>query len=157
MTVTCYLTIVGARQGKFKGESNAPGHQDAIEALSTGYLIAVPFDIGTGQPTGVLEHAPFQFTKASGAATPQLLEAAVTNEQIQTVTIDFVQRSPVDEVVESIVISNARIVTFEHHLDATPTAGNGELLDDVRMVFETFQITNTVANTSATDNWPERS
>ena len=157
MTVKCYVTIVGARQGDFKGESTDAGHEGAIEGLSADYVLTSPLDDGAGHSGRRPQHVPFQITMASGPATPQLLQAMVTDEQLKSVTIDFAQPpSEQGKVVESIVITNARIVDFQHQLNPDPaaaTAGGGQLLDRVGLEFQTFQITSTTGNTSATDTW----
>jgi type VI secretion system Hcp family effector len=155
MTVKCYVTIVGTRQGDFKGGSTDAGHEDAIEGLDADYALTRPLDDGSGHSAGRPQHVPFRITMASGPATPQLLQAMLTDEQFKSVTIDFVQPSPEQgKVVESIVITNARIVDFQHQLEADPaTAGGGRLLDRIALEFHTFHIASTIGNTTATDTW----
>jgi type VI secretion system secreted protein Hcp len=156
MTVNCYVKIVGARQGDFKGGSTAKGHEGAIAGLSADYALTRTLEASSGGSTGKFQHVPVQITLASGPATPQLLQAMVTGEDIKSVTIDFVQ--PVgaqSKVVESIVITNAQIAGFQHHLDPDPAMATsaGQLRDLVALKFQKLQITNAAANTTATDTW----
>lgn len=157
MTLRCYVTIVGSHQGDFKGGSKDAGHEGAIEGLAADYALSRGLGTGTGASAsaGRAQHVPFEITMASGPATPQLLQAVVEDEQIKSVTIDFVDSSGQRaQVVESIVITNARIVNFQHRLQADPAAaGGGQLLDRVALEFHTAQISSKVGNTTATDTW----
>jgi type VI secretion system Hcp family effector len=152
--MNCYLTIVGARQGKFKGESAVPGHEDAIEGISLDYTVGLPIDAATGQPTGKVEHRPFRFIKASGPATPQILAAFVGKEQIKTVTIQFVKTTSDTIAIESIVITNGLIVEFRHHL-GTSTEANvaGRPFDEIALTYQKIDMRYPAAATSATDTW----
>jgi len=157
MTVKCYVTIVGAHQGDFKGGSTAAGHEGTIEGLAADYALSrgLGSASGTSASAGRPQHVPFQITVASGPATPQLLQAMITDELIKSVTIDFAHPSgELAQVEESIVITNARIVNFQHQLQADPAAaGGGQLLDRVAFEFHTFQINSKVGNTTASDTW----
>jgi type VI secretion system secreted protein Hcp len=153
--MACYLTIVGARQGKFKGESTVSGHQDAIEGLSLDYALDLVFDPATGQVTGRVQHRPFRFIKVSGAATPQLLAAFVTKELITSVTIQFVKTPSDTTVIESLVITNATIVGFRHHLGPSPEVAVGSNpFDEVALTYQKIEMRYPAAATSATDTWP---
>ena len=156
MTVKCYVKIVGTHQGDFKGDSTDAGHKDAIEGLSVDYAVTRPVDDSSGHTTGRPQHVPFQITMLSGPATPQLLGAMLTDEQLKSVTIEFAQPAPKQGevvVVESILITDAQIVDFQHHLDTDPATASGRPLDRVALRFHKFQITNTTSKTTTTDTW----
>jgi len=50
-----------------------------------------PRDPASGLPTGKRQHKPISFLKEWGAATPQLFQALVTNENLKTVKFEFLQ------------------------------------------------------------------
>src|SRR5262249_1750627 len=79
-----YVSIQGAKQGKFKGEG-AHAHKNVIPAHSFSYEVISPRDVATGQATGKRQHSPVTISKEWGAASPQLFQAAVTNEPLQSV------------------------------------------------------------------------
>src|ERR1700757_2383585 len=152
--MNCFVTIVGADQGKFKGESAVPGHHDAVEAISLDYSLGRPFDAATGQPTGKVQHGPFRFIKTSGSATPQLLSAFINNEQIKTVTLQFFKAASDTTAVESIVITNGLIVEFRHHLGTSPElVVPGRPFDEVALTYQKIEMRYPVAGTTATDTW----
>jgi type VI secretion system Hcp family effector len=156
MTVKCYVKIVGTHQGDFKGDSTDAGHKGAIEGLSADYALTRPLDDSSGHTAGRPQHVPFQIAMLSGPATPQLLQAVLTDEQLKSVTIDFAQPAPKQGQVvefESILITDAQIVDFQHHLDTDPATAGGRLLDRVALKFHTLQITNTTGKTTAIDTW----
>ena len=80
MAYEFYVTVDGTKQGRFKGESKREQHAHKLAGLSFSYEVSSPRDASTGQATGKRRHGPVTFTKAWGAATPQLFEALVTNE-----------------------------------------------------------------------------
>src|SRR5690349_8803895 len=47
-----YVTIEGAKQGKFKGSSHIKGREDAIEISSYRLAASAPRDVATGQASG---------------------------------------------------------------------------------------------------------
>ncbi len=157
MTVKCYVTIVGSHQGNFKGGSTEAGHEGAIEGLAADYGLTRGLQSGSKGSTagGRPQHVPMQITLASSPATPQLLQAMVTDEALKSVTVDFAHLSGAHaQVVESIVVSDARIVNFQHQLQADPAApGDGQLLDHVAFQFHSIEISSKTGNTTATDTW----
>src|SRR5260221_8493409 len=85
-----YVTIEGSRQGRFKGESTLANAKGKIEGLTFSSEVASPRDVATGQASGKRIHSPITFTKQWGAASPQLFQAAVTNEILKSVLFEFV-------------------------------------------------------------------
>src|SRR5262249_42782078 len=96
-----YVSIQGAKQGKFKGEG-AHAHKNVIPAHSFSYEVISPRDVATGQATGKRQHSPVTISKEWGAASPQLFQAAVTNEPLQSVLFEF-------------PVTDARGVEVVHH------------------------------------------
>lgn len=77
------VTVSGAVQGAFQGETAPKANKHQFAALGLDYQIAVPIDPATGHPSGKHNHAPLSLLKEWGPATPQLFQALVTNESLQ--------------------------------------------------------------------------
>lgn len=89
-TFESYLTVIGAKQGKFKGEfltsSGKTNNQIPISAISDD--VATPTDIATGMASGKRQHKPITITKSLGASSIQFYNAMITNEKL-SVEIDL--------------------------------------------------------------------
>jgi len=89
--VDFYLTITGAKQGEFKGTSNAYKEHNAILGLGFEYEVSQSAPNSTGgAATGKRQHSPFTITKRLDGTSPQLYEALASGEHL-TVELDFVQ------------------------------------------------------------------
>ncbi len=100
MAYEFYISIEGQKQGKFKGESGrgAPNGEgtDNGRGLGRNKIAGVRFvseassprDVATGQASGKRIHKPILVTKEWGAASPQLFQALVTNENLTDTTGD---------------------------------------------------------------------
>lgn len=148
------VTIEGTKQGRFKGESARERLKDKLEGLTFSFEVASPRDAATGQAAGKRVHFPVTFTKQWGAASPQLVQAAVTNEVLKSVLFEFV-RSDADgeeQVFETVMLTNATISDLKRTLDEhTPEGAGG--IDQVALVYQKIEITNMIGKTSAVDDW----
>src|SRR5688572_3072886 len=84
-----YVSIIGEKQGKFRGELTQKGFEDKFAGLSFQYAIVSPRDPASGMATGKRMHKPIRFKKAWGAASTQLFQAIAMNENLKSVVIDF--------------------------------------------------------------------
>jgi len=89
MTQHFNVTIQGAVQGTFKGQG-AGRDKDKIPGVALTYGLLVPKDPASGFRTGKRQHNPVVFTKEWGAASPQLFQAAATNEVLKSVLFEFI-------------------------------------------------------------------
>ncbi len=72
-----FVTITGAHQGLFHGESKQEGHEKQILGLKYDYSATAPINNGGGGGgVGKLRHTPVVFEKEWGAATTQALPGA---------------------------------------------------------------------------------
>src|SRR5262245_15279880 len=96
MAVQAYVKIKGAKQGQFKGESvQKPGPQSgAIPLLRFNSTATAPRDSSTGIASGKRQWQPIRLTKQWGAASPQLVQALSTNEQLSSVVFEFYRPDP---------------------------------------------------------------
>jgi type VI secretion system secreted protein Hcp len=149
-----YVTIEGSKQGKFKGESALANAKGRLEGLTFSSEVTSPRDVATGQATGKRSHSPITFTKQWGAASPQLFQAAVTNEILKSVLFEFVgvDKSGKEVIFETIKLTNATVADLKRTVDEhTPEGARG--IDQVALVFQKIEITDTGSKTTASDDW----
>ena len=147
-----YVTIEGSKQGRFKGESAREKMKDKLEALTFAYEVTSPRDVATGQASGKRRHSPITFTKQWGAASPQLFQAAVTNELLKTVLFEFLRTNQdgQEQVFQTVKLTSATISDLKRTLDEhTPEGARG--IDQVALVFQKIEITDTAGKTTASD------
>ena len=149
-----YVTIEGSKQGRFKGESALANAKGKIEGLTFSSEVASPHDVATGQASGKRIHSPITFTKQWGAASPQLFQATVTNEVLKSVLFEFIgtDKAGKEQVFETVKLTNATIAELKRTLDEhTPEGAHG--IDQVSLVFQKIEITDTISKTTASDDW----
>jgi type VI secretion system secreted protein Hcp len=142
------VTITGHKQGRFKGS----GANGSIEAWSFHLGVVSPRDRATGSASGARQYKQITFKKAFDAASPQLMTALSSNETLDQVRIEFLPSKEAsaagDSVVETIVLTNAAVASFDQDSDDDS--------DAVSLTFETIQMTNVPGATSASDTWRDR-
>jgi len=108
-----YMTIKGIKQGTIKGGSTR--HHGWTEVLSFSFGAETPLDQGTGRATGQRQHNPVVIVKQRDAASPLLLQALVTNEVLQSVSLSFVRpdQDGKEEVYQTIELTNGAIVRYK--------------------------------------------
>jgi type VI secretion system secreted protein Hcp len=149
-----YVSIEGTKQGRFKGESRRAARKDRLEGLTFSYEVASPRDAATGQASGRRTHLPVVFTKQWGAASPQLVQAIVTNEVLKTVVFEFPGTNPSgqEEVFAIIRLTNAALTNLRRTVDEhSPEGARG--LDVVTLTFQKIEHESTTGKTLAVDDW----
>lgn len=120
-----YVTIIGARQGRFPGEAPAGPHEGKLVGLAYDQASIAATSSGNGR-SGRLTLQPVRFTKEWGAASPALLAAIGANEALTTVVFEFVRTSDegVQEVFHRVTLADARVVELRPFvdLDAEPSS-----------------------------------
>ena len=119
MSYEFYVTIQGKKQGQFKGESLREREKGKIPALRFVYEVKSPRDAATGQASGKRQHSPITITKEWGAASPQLFQALVMIEGLESVLFEFIQTGTegAEEVYYTINLTNATIANLKQYLD----------------------------------------
>ena len=161
MAYEFYMTIEGAKQGKFKGEAGRDASRvraGKIAGIRFVTEVASPRDPAGGQALGKRTYKPILITKEWGAASPQLFQALVSNEQIKTAVFEFVKTNPNGEeyIYHRVKLTNASITGIRSYLDLTDASGDvydAHELEDVSFVFQKIEIENLDGKTSAADNW----
>lgn len=154
MALVFYVTIEGSKQGRFKGESGRVNAKGRIEGLTFSSEVASPRDAATGQASGKRIHSPITFTKQWGAASPQLFRAAVTSEVLKSVLFEFIgtDKAGKEMVFETVKLTNASIADLKRTLDEH-TAEGARGIEQVALVFQKIEITDTNSKTTASDDW----
>ncbi|TDX02095.1 type VI secretion system tube protein TssD [Dinghuibacter silviterrae] len=150
LPVIAYVTIQGNKQGTFKG--------GRIECVGFSYGISQPMDVGTGMVTGKRQHTPIVIVKRLDASSPQLLQAASSNESLKTVTIEF-SRPGEGKAFQTIKLTNASVVKINQYGGtASPEKllPNGNVLEEISFSFQKIEVTNVDGKTSASDDWNVR-
>ena len=130
------MKISGTLQGEIQGSCIGPKpHQlDSIVVVGLGHELNLPYDSGSGQITGTLQHSPLIISKYIDKSSPKLYQACANNERLNTVKLYFyrVNSSGVDESYYMIELRNAKIVTIR---TAFPN------IEQISMIYETIRWT----------------
>ncbi|MHB8575323.1 MAG: type VI secretion system tube protein TssD [Dehalococcoidia bacterium] len=157
-----FVTITGARQGKFKGDNSTSktGGELKINGFGFHYEVNSPRDAVSGQASGKRQHQPVIFTKEWGASTPQLMQALVTNEDLTNVTFSFMSlnnahgQATVDFTIK---LQNASVASIEQYVDyfsaGHPTSEDLRRLEDISFTFQKIEWTFTDGGITASDDW----
>lgn len=152
-----YVTIKGATQGTLKGQSGGRKN-DEIPGVAFSYGIESALDAATGLPTGKRQHKPVVFTKEWGVASPQLYQAAATNEVLTSVHFEFVAANAAGLVGTNFIIelTNASISGFKgsvHRGEKNSPVIDTRELERITLEFQKITITSLTGGTTATDDW----
>jgi len=163
MPFTCFVSVEGEKQGKFKGEPGlsklAAGKISVIKFSSA---VVSPTDAASGLPTGKRQHKAIEFVKElNNAASPQFFQALTQNETLKTVLFEFVATTPAGEEVVSytIKLTNARVTSSEVLLDRTERGKpfDAHELQRVTLTFEKIEHEDKQAKLVANDDWVTKS
>jgi type VI secretion system secreted protein Hcp len=158
MAVQIYVTITGAKQGAFKGESTQKGRENMIPGVAFAYGVTVPHDIATGQASGKRQHQPVVFTKEWGASSPQFYVSAFTNEVLTSVVLNFfvTRANGVQQLDHTVKLTNAIIVSVQQSLHLPQQGGpviDSRELEEISFTFQKIDITSISGGTEAVDDW----
>jgi type VI secretion system secreted protein Hcp len=156
MAFEAYVAVKGKKQGQFHGESTNPKQTSLIPIVAFQNQVSFSTDPATGAPTSKSLHTPIVITKQWGAASPQFFEALVTQETLSTVSFTF--DSPTSKGVEqtffTIALTNALVCGIRQYVGSAPGLSDpANALEDISFTYQKIEITDTIAKTSAVDNW----
>ena len=155
MAYEFYVTVDGTKQGRFKGESKREQHAHKLTGVSFSYEVSSPRDASTGQATGKRRHGPVTFTKAWGAATPQLFQALVTNEVLRSGLFEFVRSGEdgTEQIFQTIRLTNVGVAAIKQYVVPEPWAAAApHELEDISLAFQIIEIENKLGGTIASDD-----
>jgi type VI secretion system secreted protein Hcp len=161
MAIQAYAKIKGAKQGQFKGEGvQKPGPETGmIPMLRFTSAATSARDTATGRR----QWQPIRITKQWGAASPQLVQALSTNEQLPSVVFEFYRTDQAgkEQLHYRVTLQNAYVSSIRSSVDLTAPAGEpygGHELEDVEFTFQSIKVEDLAGKTTATDQWlsPQR-
>ncbi len=149
-----YMTIDGATQGEFKGESTRHAHEGEIPCFEFEHQVHVQIDVATGHASGKRQHRPLKVTKQWGAASPQILQALSTNERLNQVRLQFVKTGDdgAEYVYHTVTLVDAAIVDWEAQGGELPNGVTGEV-ETVSFSYRRIIWENLDGQTAAEDDW----
>jgi len=130
-----YMTITGAKQGRFKGEA----WSDQIRVVS----VVRDTPMAAAMPTGRRMHSTITITREIDKASPMIFQALSTNELLPEVVINFNGASGGPKTAQKIVLTNATILSVRK-------AGGNEI---ITLDYQNIQVTWTDGGKTATDDW----
>ena len=152
-----YVTVEGVNQGVFRGEALAEQHQDKLVAISYNHKVLSPRDAATGQASGKRQHSPVVIEKAIGAASPQLMQALISNETLPSVVFEFQGKDSVEYTVELSNATVGRIVqSTDQGADTGGTTSQTGVFEKVSFFYEKITFESTVGQTVTQDAWTSK-
>jgi type VI secretion system secreted protein Hcp len=151
-----FITVVGERQGQFKGESTDANKPGPIPIFNFENGVSLPFDQATGSPTGTHVRDPVVLIKKIGAASPQFYRSLVTNETLTTVSVTFNQPNAAGTLAPffTIVLTNASVVRIRQSVTVAPgLTDSANPLEEISLTYRKIELSDIDAATSATDEW----
>jgi type VI secretion system secreted protein Hcp len=165
-----YLSVKGAKQGQFKGESTRPSRKDWIPILAFDMSVESPRDAATGQASGKRQYKPVKITKEWGEASPQGLAACATNEVLSMVTLEFsrIDQDGKEYTYQTVKLTNATISgvfrskgeppevadvpSSDLHPEHSGSQDTHEL-EEWDFVFQKIEVTDNDGGTTFVDDW----
>jgi type VI secretion system secreted protein Hcp len=114
MALQFYMTAKAENQGDIVGWNPVANHADEMQCHALDQKVYVPFNELDGQPKGTRVHGPITVTKSFDKASPKLMQALCTGENLPEVNLKFFRVNPqgIEEHYYSIVLTNATIVSI---------------------------------------------
>jgi type VI secretion system secreted protein Hcp len=161
MAYEFYVTVEGAKQGKFAGETAREAHRGKLAGLAFHYGVESPRDTASGMASGRRTHHPVVLTKEWGASTPQFVTALCTNELLKSVLFEFVNINPNGEeyVFHTVALTNANVSAIEQYVEEGTVPGDAHeprALERISLVFQHIEIENKDGKTVAVDDARQR-
>lgn len=152
-----YLSVEGAQQGKFKGESVSKLFKDRLNVVATAHEINSPRDPITGMATGRRQHKVFTVNREVSGASPQFLLALANNENLKTVVLEFTQldsRTGIEQIFYTIKLTNAAVANLKTTSASDPVSSlRGKLFEEVSFAYQSIEVEHAVTKASASDSW----
>src|ERR1700733_6285930 len=153
--VIAYASIEGQKSGIFKGNAITEGNEGKIECIGFRYLISVPHDMESGRASGKRQHTPIVLIKNIDYSTPQLVQAAGTNEILKSVVIEFYKKTSDgrQQLYYRITLTNASISQISQYGGtALGDSGynmnsTGNTYEEVSMTYQNIQFEHVIGNT----------
>jgi len=157
MALNANLRIEGQKQGVIKGSVIQKGREDSILVIAFNHEILSPRDLVSGEPTGQRQHKFLTITKEIDRATPQLMNALVTNELLKKWELRFWRPtiSGVDKQFFTIQLFNASITNIRMEMlnNAYPENQNHKECEHISFSYKKISWTYEDGAITAADDW----
>ncbi len=153
MAQMIWVTITGAKQGKFTSDITRKGFENKIDVLTYNDSISIPTDGASGLPSGRRQHSPITVTKQIDKTSPLLANAAYSNENLSSVKFEFVRPTPTlggsvgEKVFFTIELTNSNIISL------TRSITGDSRIEAFELTFEKITITYVEGGIQADDDW----
>lgn len=150
-----YCVVVGAKQGAFQtGKGSGPNAMQ-IPVLFLTQEVSVPFDQSTGLSTGKRTHSPLTIVKALDESSIQFFNAAVTNEDLTSVTCTLYRDrgEGTQRAYYRIKLTNAAVVDDKDAGDGANGAAHDDERERISLSYQKIELTYLDTGATATDDW----
>jgi type VI secretion system secreted protein Hcp len=154
MPIPFYVKVHGSTQGDFHGESSNAQRTGWIDGVDFELQVTSPIDSATGQPTGKRQWSPVIFTKKWGAASPQFLQALVTDEVLDSVVFEFqsVHADGTEGTYYVVQLANASMAGDRQATASSPGETATNALERIELTFRKISVEDMDAGTTFTDD-----
>jgi len=146
-----FLTVRAQKQGDIKGDVTQKGREGSMEVTK--------LELGSSGAGGARKWDSLRITKHVDQATPLLLSAYFSNENLTNATLKLWRTAAngAEEQYLTITLLNAQIVSDRIVNDAT-TSAEGHVaqslpVEEIAFTFQKITVTYTNGGKTATDDW----
>lgn len=157
MALNAYLRLTGETQGKIDGSVNQRGKRGSMMVIGFGHEVVSPRDAASGLPAGKRQHKPLTITKEIDKASPLLMQALVTNENLTEVSIQFWQPSKTGKEIMHFVITltNASISGIRQEMlnNKYPENMQHKEREHISFCYQKIEWVHVKSGTASEDDW----
>ena len=163
-----YMTVTGATQGDMTsggmsadsvGTLSKSGQEDTSQILEFELGVDVPTDPASGQPTGSRIHTGMRVVKYTDKASPLLLQAIGTGEQLSTVKVQLYRTASAggQEHYYTVKLDEATLVKYRPYFPNSLDEDSASYAHMEELIFQykTITVTHEKGGTSGSDAWDE--
>jgi type VI secretion system secreted protein Hcp len=131
-----YVTIQSAKNGQIKGSATSKGNEGKIECIGFMYSVKIPRDASSGMATGKTQPGSIVLVKYFDNTTPLLMQAALTNEELTSVTIELYKKEPDGRLAlsQTIKLTNAFISQISQYAGTTSPEKTTSATEEISLV-----------------------
>ncbi|MGE8068400.1 Hcp family type VI secretion system effector [Pseudomonas sp. NPDC089569] len=166
MATPAYMSVTGKDSGLMTkdaftaesvGNTFQEGHEDEVMIQAFSHEVTIPTDPQSGQATGLRVHKPIVITKVFDKASPLLLAALCSGEDITLVEIKWYRTSAngTQEHYYTTKLEGAKIVHIKDYMHncQDPATAHFTHLQDVHFSYRQITWNHVTASTSGSDDW----
>lgn len=156
MALNAYMRLKGSHQGDIKGDVTQAGREESILVVGFNHAVTVPTG-PDGIATGKYQHEPLIVTKNIDIATPGLMNALVSHEEIEDFELRLWRPRPAgaEEQWYTIQFDYGKVVDIRYEMlnNKYPENMKHEEYEYVSFVYKTIIWTYEDAGITAEATW----